>query len=566
MAAPASPLVSVPVPVLGRGGGRGGERLRRPGGLGGGGAGVGRPGGAPLRPAGVSRGRNLAGVRLDPAVRHPDRPVAPGREPRLVGDEEKGGLPFAASGEEMSDHLIAGRGVKVPGGFVREEEGGAVDEGAGDGDPLLLAARKLARIVPEAMVEPHRGELFAGPIESVGRACELARRSHVLDGGHGGDEVECLEHDADVPPPEPRERVLVEGREIFPRYLDLPGCRPLEPADDHEQGGLAGPRGPDDAQRFAGGEVEVDPAQDPDRPGRSGQGDGKTSQRYDGTMGGGGHGGSSTTGQGRAGYQPCSARPRYLRRYLRIFTRVFAAALVAAAALAPARAVEGGLRILVLGDSLTAGSGLASRDALPARLETALRAHRIDARVIDAGVSGDTTAGGLARIEWALADEPHAVIVALGANDGLRAIDPEVTRANLDRLLGILAERDLPVLLAGMVAPPNLGPDYAARFDPLYPELAARHGVLLYPFLLDGVATVTLLNQGDGIHPNAAGVKEVVRRMLPAVLCLAGRAGHPPERAMTEAAGMAAGGARFDCDGGEPSAGPSGPSARAMGQ
>ena len=238
-----------------------------------------------------------------------------------------------------------------------------------------------------------------------------------------------------------------------------------------------------------------------------------------------------------------------------------------AAVVAPARTVEGELRILMLGDSLTAGYGLASRDALPARLETALRAHRIDARVIDAGVSGDTTAGGLARIEWALADEPHAVIVALGANDGLRAIDPEVTRTNLDRLLGILAERDLPVLLAGMVAPPNLGPDYAARFDPLYPELAARHGALLYPFLLDGVATVTLLNQGDGIHPNAAGMEEVARRMLPAVLCLAGRAGRPPEQAMAEAAGMAAGGAGFDCDGGGPSAGPSvGPGTRAMAQ
>ena len=140
-------------------------------------------------------------------------------------------------------------------------------------------------------------------------------------------------------------------------------------------------------------------------------------------------------------------------------------------------------------------------------------------------------------------DDPHAVIVALGANDGLRAIDPAVTRTNLDRLLGILAERGLPVLLAGMVAPPNLGPEYAGRFDPIYPELAARHGAVLYPFLLEGVATVTLLNQEDGIHPNAAGVEEIGRRMLPAVLCLAGRAGHPPDRAMAEAARLAAGGA-----------------------
>ena len=246
---------------------------------------------------------------------------------------------------------------------------------------------------------------------------------------------------------------------------------------------------------------------------------------------------------------PVFAGRLWFGRFSRTVAAILAAALTTAAVSAPVRAAGGELRILMLGDSLTAGYGLASRDALPARLETVLRAHRIDARVIDAGVSGDTTSGGLARIEWALSDDPHAVIVALGANDGLRAIDPAVTRANLDRLLGLLAERGLPVLLAGMVAPPNLGPEYAGRFDPIYPELAARHGAVLYPFLLDGVATVTLLNQEDGIHPNPAGVEEIGRRMLPAVLCLAGRAGHPPDQAMAEAAGLAAGGAGFDCEG-----------------
>ena len=199
---------------------------------------------------------------------------------------------------------------------------------------------------------------------------------------------------------------------------------------------------------------------------------------------------------------------------------------LAATGLAPeTRADE--LRILMLGDSLTAGYGLASRDGLPARLEAALRARGIDARVIDAGVSGDTTAGGLARLDWALADRPHAVIVALGANDALRAIDPAVARSNLDRLLAVLSERSLPVLLAGMLAPRNLGPEYGARFDTIYPELAERHGALLYPFLLDGVATVAALNQADGLHPNEAGVEVIVERMLPSVLCLAVGTAHP---------------------------------------
>lgn len=209
---------------------------------------------------------------------------------------------------------------------------------------------------------------------------------------------------------------------------------------------------------------------------------------------------------------------------------------LAAAGLAAETSAEP-LRILMLGDSLTAGYGLASRDALPARLETALRERGLDARVIDAGVSGDTTAGGLSRLEWALADRPHAVVVALGANDALRAIDPALARSNLDRLLAALSERRLPVLLAGMLAPRNLGPEYGTRFDAIYPELAERHGALLYPFLLDGVATVAALNQADGLHPNPAGVEVIVERILPSVLCLARRSGHPAASAVQPAAG-----------------------------
>ena len=187
----------------------------------------------------------------------------------------------------------------------------------------------------------------------------------------------------------------------------------------------------------------------------------------------------------------------------------------------------GAIRVLMLGDSLTAGYGVAPRAALPVRLEAALRERGFDVEVINAGVSGDTSAGGLARLEWALADDPHAVIVALGANDALRALDPDITRDNLDRLTRALAERGLPVLIAGMLAPRNLGADYVARFDAMYAEIAARHGALLYPFLLEGVASVAALNQSDGIHPNEAGVEEIVSRILPSVLCLLGRVSLP---------------------------------------
>jgi acyl-CoA thioesterase-1 len=175
------------------------------------------------------------------------------------------------------------------------------------------------------------------------------------------------------------------------------------------------------------------------------------------------------------------------------------------------------VRILALGDSLTAGYGLARPEGFVAQLEAALRAKGIPARVLDGGVSGDTTAGGRARLDWALADRPDVAIVALGGNDGLRAIPPEATHANLDAILRRLAERNVPALLAGMLAPPNLGAEYGEAFRGAFERLAREHDVVFYPFFLDGVAAEPALNQPDGIHPNARGVAVMVERILPAV-------------------------------------------------
>ena len=166
----------------------------------------------------------------------------------------------------------------------------------------------------------------------------------------------------------------------------------------------------------------------------------------------------------------------------------------------------------------SAGHGLEAADSLPAQLERALRAQGVDATVIDGGVSGDTSAGGLARLDWSLADNPDLVIVDLGGNDALRAIDPKTTEANLDAIVARLRAQKRGVLIAGMLAPPNLGKDYADAFNAVFPAVAARHDVTLYPFLLDGVVADPALNQADGIHPNAAGVKVIVERMLPSVL------------------------------------------------
>lgn len=188
----------------------------------------------------------------------------------------------------------------------------------------------------------------------------------------------------------------------------------------------------------------------------------------------------------------------------------------------PAAARE--MRLMMLGDSITAGYGLPRGQALPVRLEAALRERGRAVRVLDAGVSGDTTAGGRARLDWALADRPDAVIVALGGNDGLRGLAPAATQANLAAILDALKARGLPAMLAGMLAPPNLGADYGREFAATFTRLAeARPEVVFYPFLLDGVAGDPSLNQPDRIHPNEAGVAELVRRMLPAVESLLGR-------------------------------------------
>jgi acyl-CoA thioesterase I len=192
-------------------------------------------------------------------------------------------------------------------------------------------------------------------------------------------------------------------------------------------------------------------------------------------------------------------------------------AIVALALLLTTGADAAACRIAVLGDSLTAAYGLDLADGFPVRLEQALREQGYDCAVLDAGVSGDTSAGGLARLDWMLADQPSHVIVELGANDGLRALPPEQMAQNLDLIITRLKDEGVPVLLTGMLAPPNLGRDYGAAFEAVFPRLAQEHDVPLYPFFLDGVAGEALLNQGDGIHPTADGIAIIVERILPSV-------------------------------------------------
>lgn len=184
---------------------------------------------------------------------------------------------------------------------------------------------------------------------------------------------------------------------------------------------------------------------------------------------------------------------------------------------AAAGARSGPVRIVALGDSLTAGFGLSQADAFPAQLERALRAKGLDVTVSNAGVSGDTSGDGLRRLDWSVPPGTDAVILELGANDALRGIDPTLTRQALDQILSRLKARKIKVLLAGMKAPDNWGAEYATRFDAIFPDLASKYSAALYPFFLDGIVGQASLNQGDGLHPLATGVSEIVKQILPAV-------------------------------------------------
>jgi acyl-CoA thioesterase I len=197
--------------------------------------------------------------------------------------------------------------------------------------------------------------------------------------------------------------------------------------------------------------------------------------------------------------------------------RVFFLSVLAMWACVATTAMAEPLRIVAFGDSLTAGLGLPEKEAFPVKLQAALKAKGHDVELINAGVSGDTASGGLARLDWSVPDNTGAVILELGANDALRGTDPAATRKALDEAIRRLKARKIPVLLAGMQAPRNMGPDYIAAFDRIYPELAKEHGVLFYPFFLDGVAAQSSLNQRDGIHPTAEGVDVIVRGILPFV-------------------------------------------------
>ncbi len=201
---------------------------------------------------------------------------------------------------------------------------------------------------------------------------------------------------------------------------------------------------------------------------------------------------------------------------MRFKALITALCLIAGFAAAPTKAdAADEIKLVGFGDSLMAAYNLQASEGFPARLEAALRERGHNVSIADAGVSGDTTSGGLARLDWSIPDGTDGVILELGANDALRGLPPEKTRDNLDAMIKRLEERGIAVLLAGMLAPPNMGGDYQTTFNAIYPDLAAKYDVMLYPFFLDGVITNTELLLSDGMHPNPNGINMMVEKILP---------------------------------------------------
>lgn len=207
---------------------------------------------------------------------------------------------------------------------------------------------------------------------------------------------------------------------------------------------------------------------------------------------------------------PCGMRPRLPLLVVLILTFCAGGAMTSEAA-----GRSGPVHIVAFGDSLTAGYMLPPKDAFPVQLQAALKAKGFDVVIANAGVSGDTSAGGVARLDWSVPEDTEAVILELGANDALRGVDPNLTRQSLERIVTALKARNIEILLAGMSSPENWGKDYADSFNAIYRDLAARYDLVLYPFFLEGVALKPELNLADGLHPTGKGVGMIVERLLP---------------------------------------------------
>lgn len=369
------------------------------------------------------------------------------------------------------------------------------------------------------------GQFLPCDVERIRFARQFQWNGDVLQRGHGWQQMKGLKDDADMLAAKAREFVLAHA--VYQCIGDPDRARvwSLEPGQNHQQGRFSRARRANYSHRLAAANLQREIFQNFNAGLFPAQTKVYIFQIYQRVLN---HMQPVITnfthytlpsGQtyGVCRLQVHSSACGFVRRVLlTLLGWTFFLVLVVGAT--PAMAAQ--KRIVVLGDSLSAGFQLPVAAAFPAVLERQLKAKGLDVSVSNAGVSGDTANGGLSRLDWAIGDGADLVIVELGANDMLRGIDPEETRKALEQIVGRLQERKIQVLLAGMMAAPNMGSDFAKRFNAMFGDIAANSGVALYPFFLDGVATRRELNLPDGMHPNALGVEEIVRRILPHVVKL----------------------------------------------
>ncbi len=422
-----------------------------------------------------------------------------------MGDQNQGGAALTVQVEEQSLDGFRRVRVQVSRRLVGEKDPRPVDKGPSQGDPLLLPSGKLSGVVTETVPQAHLLQQFSRPRPGVRLAPELAGNHHVFLGGQRRDELKRLEDKTDVPISERGQLFLGKRHEILRIEDDPPFGGTIEPGAQPQQSRFAATRGTDDGAGGALFDFEVDIGQHRQFPVAAEVGLGEALDLKNRVF--------HISGERRG--------TRVISYYMATFPKLWAS-LVLFTLLGLNVSTFGSAeprRILVFGDSLTAGYGIDPGLAFPAVLQEKIAAAGLDYEVVNGGVSGDTTAGGLRRIDWLLRRPVDILLLELGANDGLRGIPLDSTKRNLQAIIDRARARypDVRLVIAGMLVPPNLGPDYTQRFREIFEEVASENEAVLIPFLLEGVAGRPDLNLPDGIHPTPAGHRIVAENVWSAL-------------------------------------------------
>ncbi len=451
----------------------------------------------------------MTGAGDDLAGTDPHLARAAGSKRRVMGDQNQRHVALGLLGEDQICNLLAGFGIEIASRLVGDQKFWRWRQRPGNGNALLLATRQLSGIMRQPFTEADGDQLLPGDLEGVADIGKLKRHGDVFQRRHVGDEMKGLEDDADIAATEFRHPVFAQAVQWRAVDDDLAAVEAFETRKNHQQGRLAGSGRTDDANGFTRINQQIHTLENMN--GRSGLAEGQIRIfQVD-------HGFC----QGKLSYMynmkvaGTADFYRFKGTVMRIKGFCTFLLAITAIVITPAISRAEPVSLVGFGDSLMAGYQLPAADAFPARLEKALREKGHDVTISNAGVSGDTTSGGLARIDWSVPDGTKGVILELGANDALRGIAPEESRKNLVAMIEKLKSRGIAVLLVGMMAPPNMGADYAARFNPIYPELAKANGLELYPFFLDGVVEDAKLKIEDRMHPNGDGIGVMVERFLP---------------------------------------------------